>query len=193
MNESMNNWKVGEKFAIIGFRNNPQLGTYLTGPEFGVVRRVNPDGSFSSKTVSKSVSTMPTRFQPSGYAKARDTSVYGSMSYRAFAKDDAIREIQKYADETENEAKSAKYAKMIEQIEAELADTPDIGVMAESVVSVSHDAKADLLDAKSAIETAIEDLRNIEDNGEGDPSFVMDYLEEAEQKIASAKETINNG
>ncbi len=94
----MLNIQKDQTIVIVGSRYNPQLGTYLTGPYIGKVKRLNKL-SFSVD-LGKDGDYVPTTFDFSGWARRDTRCIYGAMSYRAYTAADAIdllsKEIGRY-------------------------------------------------------------------------------------------------
>ncbi len=85
----------GQKAVVVGYRNNPQLGTYLTGPYIVKVERVNK-ASYKIAYGEDGQDYYPTLFTTYGYAKKDTECAYGSMFYKLMTVEDAVGEFKRY-------------------------------------------------------------------------------------------------
>ena len=80
--------------AVVGFRYNPQLGTYVTGPYFGRIARVNKN-SFDKDSDNE---FYPKTFNFYGHAVRSTNCVYGSISYEVHTLDETRDILRKQLD-----------------------------------------------------------------------------------------------
>lgn len=102
--------------VVVSERYNPQLGTYYSGPYFGKVRTVSEkNGNFSIRYINDSDSFRPTRYGPMGYCRQKDTSVYGSTSYRAYTVEQALRYFQDVIDSHDGLVSNPNSGRIVEK------------------------------------------------------------------------------